>query len=379
MKYIYNLKFIVLTSAVITFFIGCRKDDLKEERTHEKMVLVYLAGNNNLKDEAIESIVKMQRGVKGIKGDLLAFVKTERSTSQLLRIKYSNGDKVVSDTLKNYGFENSSDPSFLSRVIHDARKLSAAKTYGLVLWSHATAWAPPYNRVTTKSFGDDDGIEMDIVDLKKVLPNDFEYIMFDACSMGSVEVIFELRNNTKYILASPSEVLSTGFPYEEITKDLFNGLDGLKVVSKKFIDHYNSLSGLFASATVSLIDTKELDGVAMFTRELLSKIGPKKGFELNKLQRLDYQYGSGVPAYDFISFFKNNFPTDSYSVLLKEQVNKAVIYSGHTEQFFNIPIKEFCGLSVYLPDVNIHHEDYYKQLDWDKATGWSTIFKFSSF
>jgi len=365
-----------LLCSAFVFCLSCGKNDPIGEVIHDKMVLVYLAGNNDLKTEALESIVKMQRGAKNMDGDLLVFIKTERDRSHLLKIRHSNGNRVASDTLRSYGGENSSDPSFFSRVISDSRSVSAATTYGLVMWSHATAWAPPPNRIRTKSFGYDEGFEMDIMDLKTALPEDFEYILFDACSMASMEVVYELRNNAKYILASPAEVLSTGFPYDEIAPHLFNGPDGLKAVSQKFIDHYRSLPGLFASATVSLIDTKELDGIAALTRELLANDDPKKGFELNKVQKMDYQPGAGPPAYDFLSFFDNNFQAEAYA-LLKQQVRKAVVYSGHTERFFDIPIREFSGLSIYLPSKNDRFADYYSTLSWSVASGWPDIFQYA--
>jgi len=365
----------LLCSAFVFCLSSCGKNDPVEDLSHDKMVLVYLAGNNDLKREALESIVKMQRGARDMGGDLLVFAKTERDRSHLLKIRHSSGNRIVSDTLKSYGNENSSDPFFLSRVISDSRSFSAATTYGLVLWSHATAWAPPpHIEIKTKSFGYDEGVEMDIMDLKDVLPNDFEYILFDACSMASMEVVYELRNNARYILASPAEVLSSGFPYGEIAPHLFNGPDGLKAVSRKFIDHYASLSGLFASATVSLIDTKELDGIAALTRELLATHAPRQGFALDDLQKLDYQPGAGPPAYDFASFLAHNFQAEACASL-KQQVGKAVVYSGHTERFFDVPIREFCGLSIYLPAKNDRLADYYGTLSWSAASGWSGVFR----
>lgn len=33
--------------------------------------------------------------------------------------------------------------------------------------------------------------------------------------MGGIEVAYELRNKTDYMIASPAEVISNGFPYEK--------------------------------------------------------------------------------------------------------------------------------------------------------------------
>lgn len=379
----YTSKFLFLLGALL--FLGCSKDnDIVPEEATERMVLVYIAANNDLQTEALNSIRNMQAGAEGLNGVLLAFVKTNPTNSHLLRIKYSSSNAIVSDTIKTYHGENSSDHLFLRSVIADSRAAYPAKNYGLVLWSHATSWAPPspYSwarppsyGIMTKSFGLDNGMEMDLLDLKEALPADFEYILFDACSMASIEVIYELRDKAKYILASPAEVLSTGFPYREITPHLFGGVDGLKLVSQKFIEHYRSLPGLYASATVSLIDTRELERIAQLTNELLSAHSPKPGFNIHQLQRLYFEIGASVPAYDFISFLENNYEADTFAAL-QAQIEKAILFQGHTDTFFNVPISRFSGITVYLPTEISWIEDYYNTLAWSTASGWNRLFTY---
>lgn len=341
----------------------------------DKMVLVYIAANNNLQTEAINSIKKIQMGFSPAKGRaLLVFAKTTAENSYLLKIKHSDANRVVSDTLKTYKNRNSSDPSFLQTVIADSRQLYPANSYGLVLWSHATSWAPPANaKISTKSFGYDDEEEMDIKDLNRILPDDFEYLMFDACSMASTEVCFELKNKAKYILASPAEVLSTSFPYDEISDDLFEGLEGLNQVALKFINFYKSQQGLSASATISLVDTRLMDSIAHEAEVLLSaKLAPEP-FNREKIQLLDFEAGAGVQAYDFVSFLKNNYLPGEYESL-KREIEKAVIFKGTTNSFLGAPIKEFCGLSVYLPEADDPYKTYYSTLNWSVKSGWNKLF-----
>lgn len=45
----------------------------------------------------------------------------------------------------------------------------------------------------TQSFGLDMSDELNINDLKKSLPVHSDFILFDACYMGSIEVLYELR------------------------------------------------------------------------------------------------------------------------------------------------------------------------------------------
>lgn len=356
-----------------TFFSACKKGehDAVPVRQVERTVLVYIAANNTLEYDAINSINKMESAAKDLKGNLIVYVKTNSGNSHLLKIKYDNSSKIKSDTIKTYIKQNSSDPAFLKQVILDSRKLSPADTYSLVMWSHATSWAPPSNK-KVNSFGYDDEAEMDIKDLKNAIPSDFTYIMFDACSMGSVEVAYELKDKTRYILASPSEVLSESFPYESITPALFGGVDDLKTIARQFVDYYQSYSGLAASATVSLIDTRQLAELAAETKRLLLS-APPAPLNTSALQRLDFERNSGIPAYDFLSFLQNNFSQDRYAAL-NAQLDNVVIYKAHTKTFFNTPIQVFSGLSVYLPKISDPLKNYYNGFTWASDSAWMTLF-----
>src|SRR5690606_447791 len=134
-------------------------------------------------------------------------------------------------------------------------------------------------------------------DLRDVLPSDFEYIIFDACSMASIKVVYELRNNAQYILASPTEVLSSSYPYGQIVPYLFGGKDGLIKIGQTFMNYYLSFEGEYASATVSLIDTHHLPLLAQETKALLNLKNLKAGFNKSAVQRLDFDPTARVPAY----------------------------------------------------------------------------------
>lgn len=363
MRFITNQVIIVL---VVCFFCNCKKEVIENPAMVDQMVLVYMAANNDLRGDAINCINHMEAGYTGT-GNLLVYIKTASENSYILKIRHDDTERIVSDTIATYASENSSDPQFLSRVVEDARRLGPAAAYGLVLWSHASSWAPPLG-VRVKSFGEDRGVDMDIMDLKQALPADFSYIIFDACSMASIEAIYELRGNAKYILASPTEVLSTSYPYREIVPYLFGGESELKVVGQKFMDYYQSLSGDYASATVSLIATGELELFAQRTKALFDAKIPPQDFNIEAIQRLDFDPTSRVPAYDFLDFLDHNYETEDYA-LIAEQLEKVVLFKANTSNFLNSPIRKFSGISIYLPRAYEDFQDYYSQLAWYRDGG----------
>jgi hypothetical protein len=362
----------VATFLLLLSFLACKKSPADHEPLlPERSVLIYIGANNNLHDDGLITVEKIVEGTKSVQnGSLVVYLKTQFNSCLL---KISTGKPAVRiDTVKNYASGNSSDPAFLSEVIKDARACAPAKSYGLVLWSHASSWSPAA-KVTPESFGSDDFREMDIKDLKNALPDDLDYIMFDACSMSAMEVVYELKEKAIYILASPAEVLSSSFPYDKILPHLFEQEEGLKVVARKFIDYYKAQSGLYASATVALIKVDEMEKMASLTKALLGKKKPVYPYHLDNVQSMDFDEG-GLAAYDFMNFLENNYPATDLQAL-KEQLEKVVLFKDHTASFFDVPIKNYCGLSIYPPIANDPLKNYYSSLNWASASDWYMLFQ----
>lgn len=359
--------------------LSCKKDNsVPVKEKVNKMVLVYMEANNDLRYDAINSINSMEKGAANLDGVLLVYIKTSSVRSYLLKIRYNlDEDKIVSDTVKTFQNSSPSDAEFMKDVINYAQSEYPAKSYGLILWSHATSWAPPSaNAIVTKSFGRDTGKEIDIIDLKNAIPDNLEYIIFDACSMGGAEVLYEFKDKAKYIIASPAETLSESFPYQQITPLLFSGsADYLKSVAETYYNHYNAYTDDRQSATVVLVNTAELSPLASQMKSLLAKTKVYgDSFIRTDIQRLDFTNNFPVANYDFGDFLTHNFTNSQLSDLLT-QLNKTIIYKHATDKFLGFPIRTFSGLTCYIPyqgDVNL---SYYKKLGWYKSSGFNTLFE----
>ena len=127
---------------------------------------------------------------------------------------------------------DSADPEVLKKILNEMQDLYPSDSYGLILGSHASGWIPSggfgrSNRmlyaepVLTRSFGTDytGPNEMDTRDMAKAIPfnkENLEFILFDACLMSSIEVLYDLRDKAKYVIASPAELPAPGFPYARV-------------------------------------------------------------------------------------------------------------------------------------------------------------------
>lgn len=355
--------------------LSCKKEGAIKKSIAKKTVLVYMEANNDLRYDALNSINMMEKGAGALDGTLLVYIKTNSANSYLLKIKAdADVNRIVSDTVKVFNSSNPSDAQFLHDVVQYAQAEFPAQSYGLILWSHATSWAPPSGQLKTFSFGEDSGKEMDIIDLKNALPDNLEFLIFDACSMGGVEVLYEFKDKAKYIIASPTETLSESFPYQNIVPLLFQTPDHLSDVAQAYYNYYNAYTDDRRSATVVLVKTSELADLPSQMKMLMLS-HKKYGDALISagVQHLDYTANFPVPNYDFGDFLTHNFEAADLNSI-NQTLGKVILYKAATPSFLGVPIRKFSGLTSYIPYQGDKNLTYYKKLQWYTNAGLSVLF-----
>lgn len=217
-----------------------------------------------------------------------------------------------------------------------------------------------------------------------------EYILFDACYMSSVEVAYELKDVTHYLIASPTEVLSYGFPYITMGKHLL-GTPNYKGIVDSFISFYSSYN--LPYGTVAVTDCTQLDALAAIAQQInaaateqinVAAAEPTNAASEGKLNTA--RSGKNVP--NGVQIMDGYSPTlfydlghlmslkDAGTVLtaaFAEQLGKTVPYKGHTSQYFTalkdapVDIKHYSGLNTSQGSLN-HMADRLSETAWYKAT-----------
>lgn len=285
-------------------------------------------------------------------------------TAPVLIQAYSQNGKAVLDTLKFYNTNfDSTDPVNVRSVLNEIKSKFPSDHYGLVFSGHGTGWLPAEDTLSTRAFGSrfygsvDNVRNTDIRELASALPMHFDYIIMDACLMGSVEVVYQFRNSCDKMIVSETEIPSQGFDYMRLPDRVFNGPD-LKQVCADYM--YKCGKGAFATGgTVSLIDCRELEPLATQVKLLADSVSRKNAQKMWCSSEYSYFYDlrSLLPA----------------SKALDEALGKAVIYEEHTSSVTmneNLKIGQACGLSMFCADgMDPAIVEYYKTLDFCKATG----------
>jgi hypothetical protein len=377
--------FLLFTGLVLT---SCTSEELIKNPS--RTLLVYMAADNNLSSFAYDNIKQMLLGAEGDNlngGNLLVYLDSSSEPPQLFQIKKGLDGKVEKELIRNYDNRNSVSIEVMQSVLAEVFDNEAyrADSYGLLLWSHGTAWLPADLNSYLRSYGQDKSDFMEIYELQEALgERKFDFIIFDDCYMANVEVAYTLRKNADYILASPTEVLAPGLPYHQIIKYLFSRESLPNTLSKAgetfytFYEEQQAGSSYPKSATIALVKTSGLEALSGICREILR--GKEETiFELQiaNIQLFERLGKPNHSLFDFADYIKQ-LATDEQYARFEKALNEVVPYKKTTDiayyanegdiSGFPIDRERFCGITSYVPQRQLEKlNNWYKQLDWYKA------------
>ena len=325
---------------------------------------------------------------------------------------YSRGEEIIRDTLKVYADTTvAARKAVVEDVLTIAKNRFPAKRYGILMSSHGTGWAPQgycysppdkknnstiwslnsgsydspakyhEERPLLKSIGAhyngsaSRSIEIEIQDLADAIPMHLDYILFDACFMGCVEVAYELKDKCDMMCFSQTEILSNGMDYKNLLSVLFapDGPDLKKCAENYFNMYKNQTASYMRSATISVVDCRKLDPLAEIVAKHSEKIRlMAETTSRNNVQgyfQPQYSRYHGI-FYDIESIIKEAGATDGELAEFYDALDECVLTKYATARFLNeFYIKTHSGLSMYLPDADRYIlNDYYKKLKWNQVT-----------
>lgn len=421
------MKKILIAICLLSGLTSCHHDDdTPEDNTARRTVLVYMAAENNLSRFATEDLEEMKTGSLKLAEDqnLIIYVDKAGSLTTPYIVRAKNGEMVDTIFMKE---ALSADPTTLQDVIQYTREHFPAKSYGLLLWGHASGWLvstkdsisrtrgssilepKAYGGATGNNSSSSSGnYWMNIVPMAKAIQNGMgsdhlSFIFGDCCSFGCLEVAYELRNVTDYVIGSPAEVPDMGAPFDLIVPDMFIETDNFYA---KIIDHYfdyyldifknnpqyyNKKVGDLAGYSVPLavVKTSGLDNLAYATSTLLGTIAEKVStsgsLDLDKV--MYYAISQKKYSYDMYHVFKKNTSAADFDTW-KAAFLQAVPYrlfsmkwmteiSSLRNEMENFDAtKDDCGVvsmffpSTYYNGTNPNWNKAIQQYQWNNVIHW---------
>lgn len=262
------------------------------------LVMVYVAGDNNLDPYALADIKEMQK--VGSSEKLKIAVLMDRvdygdwSTARqfLVRKPKDQGGKDSWDdslsTCKDLGELNMGDPKTLTDFVRWSTKTYPQPNTMLILWNHGGGWRSAVAKAVSKgmerSIGQppkaglsrlsrgiawDDTNDGDFLEMREVRSaleqfKPFTIIGADACLMAMLEVSYELRDRCDYFIGSENNEPGDGWPYHKWLPALArNSALDPEELCKVVVDEYTKSYG---SKPTTLSAVRQADIAALAKR-----------------------------------------------------------------------------------------------------------------
>ena len=361
---------LVQSALLLLVLVGAAScvSDSKDSPQVERVLVVYLGGDNNLSHEVSEKLEALQAGFDGQPQHRILVYKDARGEQPTL-LELQKQEPPT--RLASYAEENSADAQVLQRVVQTALARYPQAQFNLLVFSHASGWLPEgsYADAAARSIIIDGRHEMELKDFAAALPDAaFESIVFEACHMAGIEVFYELRHKAKFIAASSAEIVSPGFTALYASGAVNQLVAGdTEGFMKQVFAHYQQESGVRQSATFSLIRTEALERLAACVRTSADWTRP---LDYSQIQKFD-RYGQRF-FFDWKDAFKQLLPQAEQELQLEELLQEVVVWKGATPYFMlgysGFPIRSHSGITTYLPQPDYSKLNAaYQALSWYQA------------
>jgi len=383
---IFGIHFGTAAMCLLLLAWGCSKDDEVGPDLPNRTILYYLGADNNLHLEADEKIEALRLGFPGGNNRLVIYRDGYGTPPELLEVHVDETGENQVRAAKTYPEQNSATGETLQLVLNDVKQFFPADSYGLILFSHASGWLPkgsltrPENaqlsmglpRIKTYTIAMDGLNELDLNEFASAIPDGFfDFIAFEACFMAGIEVLYELKDKTDYILSSSAEIVSPGFTpvYPESLPLLYEPHANLVGFARAYFDFWNSQSGDYRSATITVAKTTGLLGLATWVKQ--RTIDESPATDLLEIQHFD-RYSNHRLFFDLKDYYRHKIVAAIASEL-DDLLSSIVVYQAATPAFIpgqlGFEINTHSGITTYiLQDRFENLNRKYRELSWYKAT-----------
>ena len=342
-----------------------RTVDLQQRpQAARQTLLMYFCGTdlysyykNNLSDVA----KALSRNILPL-GRIVAFTQPAAGEGYVVEYRYDEAASACErDTLIRYTPlpGRTADPAVMERILGDMAAAAPAERFGLHLASHAKGWLPASienpswlrssarraddlwrkipGAAETRWFGHDRGRYMDISELAAAIDGSgvrFDYLLFDACFMSSVEALYDLA-----------------------------------AACRNVYEYYNTVDS-YKSGCATLTVCDELEGLATALHDI--NASATKAVDATTLQSYDGR--ETHQFYDLEEYALALTADDARGQAFVQQMERCFPPEGrfHTAQFFSMynnrmnDIRYYSGVTTYAPAETYRNE--WQQTAWYAAT-----------
>lgn len=327
-------------------------------RAESWTMLVYMAADNNLAEMGKLDINSMESVVKPAGLNVIVQADFPEGAKRY-HIRKDNSEEITSPVISNLGQIDSGDPQTLNDFLRWGVVNYPAQRKMLVIWSHGDSW---YKGNDSKWICPDDGAQslMSIAggDLDTAfygIPK-LDILLFDACSMQSLEVIYEAAGFASYIIGSEDLVPQYGFPYELIIPLMGEDIDTITMqIPQQYVASYQPGAGINPgpdkwTATCSTVNTSYMGGVFNSIKDLVNN---QDGMtpSLADVRQQCYEMNTGLADVDLrqlLNLMEEAFPHHYIIPALQYNWDMMVVSSAFSSP--DITVYDIGTAALWFPD-----------------------------
>ena len=392
-----------LTSLLILlatlFIVGCQEDVPAPypvpKNLPNKTIFVYMpwsAARNNetgsLYNNFLQNIKDIEAAIEAEKGlgrnKLMVFIATSANHAALIEVKYAANGRCQRDTLQHFDSHNM--PAYttangLASLLSKVKVEAPAKQYALIVGCHGTGWlfSEGKSRARTRYFGGSDHyFQTNIPTLAAAIEQAkmrMQFVMFDDCYMSNVEVAYEMRHATDYLIGCCSEIMAYGMPYKNIWKHLTQPKPNYKEVVNEFYNFYSNYNWPYGN--IGVTDCSKVEEVAARMKTInAATANNAKLIDWEDIQRLDgYEKTIFFDMGDYVNKLCNTPETQSMAREMQAALAQLVPYKSTTKYIYTaleqlntqtIFVNAYSGITISDPTQS----DFENALTTKRETGW---------
>ena len=363
-----------------------------DQGTAQWTFMVYMAGDNNLEDAALDDVNEMEQ--VGSSDEVNILVQLDRSRSyttadgnwdgtRRYRIEQdSSTNSIGSTVLDDMGSMDSGDPDTLADFAVWGIENYPAEHYALVVWNHGWGWDFTFAG-GTKGVASDDGTGNDISvargELAEALAaattaigGPLDLLGMDACLMGSWEVGYAAAPYADTFVGSQASEGLDGWAYDTAMADLVADptMDAATLgdfIALRFNETHDSTQSVW-DLTLSAELASALDGLAQAMMDT-GHASDLLDDGADGAQDFEHGWGDDHDIGDFLARLERSSDADSAvleAIAVARDVYERTIVSSYT---WGNDMRNATGMSIYTPTYGRVDSDYTRGT-WAAETLW---------
>ena len=360
-------KFVLIYLLIVLFFgllfVYVNRDSLFKSNEKKRTIMIYLVGSD-LESDAFAATRDINEIMRTKKADDMNILIYTGGTKKWHKTDIPNKKhaifKITNDGLEKLdeyidGTNNTLEPKNLAYFLKYGYENYKTENYALILWDHGAGPIYGYGHDEYNIYD-----TMTLLELKEALDsspfnggNKLEFIGFDACLMGSVEVASMLSDYSEYMIASQEVEPGAGWNYsfiEKIDDDTTTVALGKLIVD--YYDDYYSARKTINGTSLALLRLNQAENVEKRLNELF-EVADKNletefayisrsrsdSMEYGKMPGDSYNYNL-VDLLDFIEKLPDKYNREVEN--LKSAIHDLVLYQ-------KTDLEDTNGISIYFP------------------------------